>query len=646
MTEFNGSSMMGHIHHVIGEDSQIHPFYEFEPWDIEQERPAWQNEIAKEYGIDLESEELISIFGRCPRPFQTGYLMSDSFIKVMFAGNQVGKTYCVLVDIIIRLTGEIPLSLRHPKGERLKKKRSVNENNIKRFGRRNILTGEPITSDESERIGNFDCGYMEGAGIYPKEKIAPAGAKIWVVTYKQARDEVWWPTLKGMIPDALLDKSRGSQNSRGYDEREHIAYLKGGSTIHFITYEQKATRLEASGELQQFEKLVMIVFDEEPPDSTYYNVALQRVPEIGLVTTPYEGLSWTYDDIFKKSATDPHINIFHATQYDCPYKTRANVDKRRSQMKRWQIGARIFGLHTEQSGKPYYETTYNKISTYLTSGKEIRTPATILPSFVWNSPIELAMRREEVEITPAIDEDQFNGVWSIYEMPKPKTAYWMSVDTAEGSSDESQVQDGHAAHILRLPEKGEPDWPVQVASIAAGMDCDQFANICLYGCAAYNNALLCPEAAGKSAGTFLHCTSGWPFRFMMVVTNDLTKKQTEKYGFYISRKNRTQIFDFVGTMMKEAEDVPMFGLRSMLILKQIAGCIVGKDGRPDHKKRKCNDALVAYCIGCYVLKCAPEQIRFNGDAYKKVSKDVDNWGGRLVNTESAKPSFVLGSRRK
>jgi len=608
-----------------GEATQQHPFYQYEPWDKDVPRQKRIIDLAREHGIDFESDELISIIGTAPGPFQSGYIFCDKFIRVMFAGNQVGKSYCVLGDKITRLTGEIPLSLRFDKGEDTHQPRNITKNNIKRFGRIDKRDGRILDHDQTavENDLLWDCGTIKGVGRYPKSRIAKAGSKIWIVTYKQARDEAWWPMLKGMIPSNLLDQKKGSEKEPGFDNNEHIVHLLRGCSIHFITYEQGHTRLEAAGDLQEFENLAEIVFDEEPPTDKFFNVALQRVSAISLVTTPYAGLSWTYDDLFLKAAHNSDIKIFHATQFDCPYKTESEVMKKLRLMKKWEVAARIFGLHSEQSGRPYYEEIYDIISERVRIARPTFDLMKILPSFVYETPIDLARRRNEIVTVHAEDTDR--DAWQIYEHPQPGTAYFMSVDTAEGSEDETQEQDRHSAHVFRLPTDKEPDWPVQVATIDSSIECDQFAPLALYACAYYNNCLLGPESVGKSAGIFLLLTRDWPFKYTMTVINDITKKPTQKYGFSTQASNRTLLFDLVGNMMKDCTHLPMFGLRQLSVLKQIAGTIVGKGGRPDHKKRKRNDALLGLAIGYYIYRNTKELIQDYGNQFSNKSEPMSDW---------------------
>ena len=118
------------------------------------------------------------------------------------------------------------------------------------------------------------------------------------------------------------------------------------------------------------------------------------------------------------------------------------------------------------------------------------------------------------------------------------------------------------------------------------------------------------------------------------------KKQTEKIGFFTSRKNRTQIFDYVGSLMKDNVERLAFGIRHAKTIKEIAGCIVGRNGRPDHAKRGHNDSLITLAIGLFIFKAAREQIKNNIDAYgRKKKASGDGWGDRGAVQKETRPMF-------
>jgi hypothetical protein len=106
-------------------------------------------------------------------------------------------------------------------------------------------------------------------------------------------------------------------------------------------------------------------------------------------------------------------------------------------------------------------------------------------------------------------------------------------------------------------------------------------------------------------------------------------------------KTRILLFDLTGSMMKDLSEVPCFGIRSLDVLKEIAGCIVGKNGRPDHEKRGSNDSLVAFAIGLYAFVHGKEQLKASV-GFRKKKKSVDSIPDRRIVTKETRP--LLGCR--
>ena len=127
----------------------------------------------------------------------------------------------------------------------------------------------------------------------------------------------------------------------------------------------------------------------------------------------------------------------------------------------------------------------------------------------------------------------------------------------------------------------------------------------------------------------------------MAVMNDKTKKPTEKIGFTTSVRTRIMLFDLVGNWIKEYEDLPHYGINHLYTLKEIAGCVVGKKGRPDHPRGGSTDCIIAFGIGLYVLQKEREQIQ-NRFMYNKSKKRLDMWADRVYDSRETRP--ILGGR--
>ena len=618
------TSIVDFIEERTSEEYRINPFYLFEPFSVGERSPQQLAQMHKDH-VDLYSPETVRAIGKDPHPFQDGYCLDTAFLTVLLAGTQTGKSYCAYIDMIIQLTGEIPYSLRFAEGEKTGIKRVVDKANIQRFGRFDKQTGEFLDKNVNAiQDTSWDCGEVEGVGIYPKSKIAPVGSKIWLCTFKQAREEYWWPRLK-LIPEHLIDKRKG--NKGFYSSDEYIVYLNRGCEIHIITYEQGYERVEA-------DKVHRIHLDEEPPDERFFVSSITHCHSLSMTMTPYRGITFTHDKIFKQAGSADAVHIYHCTQYDSPYHTIETINRARKYMDSWTVGARVYGLHSEQVGKPYYDRiliTEKLRGEYIFRWKRTN----LLPTRHWNKIGDLFTD----EILSVEDED---GAWEIYEEPDKECSYWIGVDTAEGSENPEEAADKNCAHIFRLPKEGDPAHPIHVASLYSGIQTTEFARLVLYGAMYYNNALIAPEAMGFTAGTFLAELRDYPFMFSMSVVNDKTKKPTNKIGFTTSNKTRTIIFDLVGNWIKEYEKEKHFGINHFKTLKEIAACVVGRGGRPDHPRGGTTDGIFAFGIGLYVYSTSREQIQ-NRVSFNKSKKELDIWGDRVYNVKETRP--ILGSRR-
>ena len=181
-------------------------YYMFEPWDVEP-RDEFTREMMRKDKITGK----VMDYGEDPHMFQSGIIYEYPDIGAIFAGTQVGKSYPVMIDVIAQCTRELPHALRYDKGEDTGVKRSIDRRNIIRWGRRDIETGEVIDHDpDAEKDDTWDCGTIIGAGKYPEKKFLERDEVIWIGTFKQAKNENWWPSMKKIVPDHLLDKDRGS----------------------------------------------------------------------------------------------------------------------------------------------------------------------------------------------------------------------------------------------------------------------------------------------------------------------------------------------------------------------------------------------------------------------------------------------------
>lgn len=594
--------------------------YMFELWDVEERSPAILEQMRKDGVIDQIEPG--------PHPFQSGILYESPKLGAIFAGNQTGKTKPVIIDLVCATTGEYPHSMRYDKGVDTGIKREVHENNIRRWGRFDARTGEFLDHDWKRPVNTleWDCGTIIGTGKYPEEKRIPKNSIIWVGTLKQARDEHWMPTLRNDIPDHCLDKNKGTGGFMMGSNGKYGVYLKGGIEVHIITYEQGYERFEAA-------KLPWIILDEEPLDERIFTGCLQRAKRITLVETPYRGMTFTYHRIKKASGQDNNIVFYHCTQYDSPYKFPEDIAQSRSMMPKWEIEARLYGLHSEQVGKPYFHDMYDTLATWLKDYTpvglkyDLTLPAGVSPQEAVNKVVNARIDR--------------SGLWEVYEEPKLGKDYWLSADTARGDEGGDVRVDANSADVFRHPihEKGEDmDFPVCVAHLRTVLPTIGFARECLAGAVWYNGALLAPESQGFSAGTFINELHGYPYMYNMTLKDDRTSKMVERIGFNTNTKTRQMLFDSVGEYIAAHRMDSISPIKNRSLIGELIKLIVDKNGRPDHPKGGTSDSVISFAIGLYIFKYDKAQCSIGGGSKSFTPDDGSGkWGDRINTNENNAP---------
>ena len=582
-------------------------FNMWEPFDIPP-RPAWLLEKAKQAEIEIEANG---------NEFQIGMMLDVQETPgsaMAAAATQTGKSELGRMEAIIMASGQIPISLRYPAGVDTGIQRLITKPNIARFGRIDIKTGEVIDNDVKVKLpydgGDWNCGNIIGVGIYPPEKIPQEiNSQIWVCTWKEAKDRMWIPRLRELIPPYFLNQKRGVN---GWLESKQAYFFDNGNIITFITYEQDYRRVEA-----EKAKVAMIILDEEPPIRKFWTSAMEHCKYLRTYFTPINGLNWMYHDVYLPvlSGANKFCKIYRCSQYDSPYQDgRTKIDQKIKTYKPYELKARVWGQFSDMQGKPYYtfDITQKNLRTYVPRHSYAKIWPTQKPETVREA-LKLKMLFENMD-EPGED------VWEIYEEYRETDTYWLAADIAEGNENPEAAADASVAYIRRLPREGEVD-PVLVAALYSRMRNVEFAWMCLYGAIFYNLCLMAPEARGEDAAVFLTTIINYPFIYQHVVTSDKTRRLKEVNGFDTTVGNRKVIFDLAGTWIYDRPDNPR--IFHYELLKEYAECIVGKNGRPDHGENGHTDCLVPWGISQFVYTFAKNQIRNNRSRKYSLTSDPE-----------------------
>ncbi len=583
-------------------------FHMFEPWDVE-ERPQWIKDQMRMDSIDLYHEEMSKHIAPDPHPFQTGYLMSKSFLRSILSGSQVGKSHVAFIEIVIACSGVIPYSLRFPKGFDTGIKRLINADNIRRFGRFNAKTGEFIDKLQARPTPDWDCGTIKGAGQYPVEKIAPPGSQIWIGTYQKAELAFWWPMFTAsdkIIPDSFLDRTRAEN---GVNQTNRHIFMPRGCTVMLISYEAGYKRFEAK-------RAWMTILDEEPPDSRILQSAQTHCNFLSLVETPYAGITWTKDILFPKTRT-PDSVLFHATQYDSPYQTPELIAKSRSIMQPWDIKARVWGLLSDTKGEPYFDRM--KLMTW----RERLTKPFKWMQFSPSRQYEGIVSRPEVTHIPGlmdvnintseVEQDDEQKTWRVYEEPRAGVPYVFLADPAEGAATVDAAGDYSAALIMR-PPIGKETHPQIVASMRSTLEAVAFSRYCMFGIILYNNAVLAAETKrGRASATFWTELRTYPHWFQYVSIQDSTGRARAQDGWDTNSATRDTIFDLIADHINsfDVDEYPQIPDEPLLSELAAAVVVVTSGGKKkcDHPSNGTLDTTICYGIGLWIFKHGMDQVQ-------------------------------------
>lgn len=617
------------------------PFFFFEPWDCSAPDQD-VIEKAAEDGVDLINGDIIRLAGNYPRLFQSGMLLSKAPVSVAQGGSQIGKTISPLIESAIMVSHQLPFSLRYERGVKTEIKRQISKQNVSRFGRFDSRTGTFIDKDADARFDpeSWDCGFITGAGIYPKEKFAPPGSQIWIGTLAESVKTTWWPKIAGdgkqrIFPVQFVDKTKGND---GANEGKLVVHCINDCRILIKTYEQKHTKFES-------EKAWMVVYDEEPTSKSIFVSGLEHGEYHRMSFTPLSGITWSKEAIFNK---ENKYEFYHATQYDSPYQDRRKINTRRSGYQPWERQSRIWGIHSEQSGDPFFDrrkvNLWTQKFTYPHGLFEFRPTGNYYKMVSMSNITDVPGLMDVGVSRTSAKEYNERSVWKVYEDRKKGAAYVVAVDCAEGSEDASQAQDRNSAVIGRQDEDSEK--PVVVATLKSTLPTLAFARCVSYAMRYYNNALLASERGiGKDNEAFGQELDDYPYWFWYTTVNDKTNKANQRKGFCTTGQSREYIFELIRDWVDEHGDNDDPMLKDDILMKEIAGAVIGKTkggtkSRCDHTRDGSLDMTVAFGILLYIFDKCQDQIRCN--SYEDYDKRESYIVKRVMESQPEKPRYMGG----
>ena len=601
-----------HVDEYAGKRSAYSPFFHFEPWDC-KELSDKARLIALEDGADINKGDFALIAGPRPRPFQTGLVTCTKPLVIGQAGSQVGKSLPEIILIAASVSHQLPYAFRYDSGADTGIPRPIRGDIIRRWGRRDSRTGDIIDYNSSAPTDphEWNCGNIIGCGKFPTELLCPPGGQIWVGTIGESVKTMWWPRLTrskhSIFPPEFIDTKRGNN---GTNKQESIVYTSNSTSIHIKTYDQGHTKFES-------ERAHIAILDEEPLKKSVFVSAKEHCNYLRMSYTPLSGLTWS-----RRLLLECGLNMafYHATQFDSPYKTEEEIMENRKSYSPWERQSRIWGLHAEQEGDPYFDR--GKINLWI----QRLNAKTEWVQFQPAQPYFRMVSRPAITSVPGLCDTPIHRVkttgenrkdtWRVYEDRMPGCPYVLGADAAEGSVDPDSAQDTNAAIIMRPPLAGE-DRPAIAASIRSTLPTLAFARVCAYAMRHYNNALLAQErGVGRENEAMGQELEDWPYWFFYTTINDKTQIPQRRKGFNTKGSGRDVIFNLISDWLDAYGPEENPRINDEPLLKELAAAVVGttrsgKHTRCDHTRNGTLDTTISFGILLYVFKNAQDQIRCN-----------------------------------
>lgn len=190
--------------------------------------------------------------------------------------------------------------------------------------------------------------WMTGRHRYRPTKTPPVHCRGIAVDFDHGINMIMKPEIARWMPPSELI---GGSWERSYNGQTHLLTLENGSTLEFLTYEQRLDQHAGTSR-------DLIWFDEEPPKSIF-NENMARLIDVGgswiLTMTPVEGMTWVYDDIYCMAGIDPNIAVFEVAMDQNVYINQAEIDMYLAGMSDEEKLARRYGRFVQLGGTVYGE---------------------------------------------------------------------------------------------------------------------------------------------------------------------------------------------------------------------------------------------------------------------------------------------------
>lgn len=204
------------------------------------------------------------------------------------------------------------------------------------------------------RSGKSYGGVMEGIyrarGVHPYLKVpsAPTRGRVVCVDYSQGINQIQLPLWKRLVPSNEL---KGGTWEKAYHTDSKILTFQNGSTIEFMSYEQKLDSFAGTSRH-------WISFDEEPPKPIWDECLARLVDTNGeawLTLTPINGMTWIYDTLYLPGveSTNKNIQVIQVDMHENPHLNPEAIERYLESLDPDERRAREKGVFVQMGGLVY-----------------------------------------------------------------------------------------------------------------------------------------------------------------------------------------------------------------------------------------------------------------------------------------------------
>lgn len=209
--------------------------------------------------------------------------------------------------------------------------------------------------------------------------LGPTRGRVVAVDFLKGVDQIILPQYKQWCRPSML---KGGSWENAYDNFTRILTFSNGSTIEFMSYEQKLDKFAGTSRH-------WIHFDEEPPKSIWVECLARLVDTNGewwATMTPVEGMTWIFEDLYEPNIELPeverNVQIIEINTFENPYLTQEGIQNLMDSMDADDTVARIGGGFVRKGGRIYknFDPTIGAVQVLSDS---IRDPKTFFPQINW-----------------------------------------------------------------------------------------------------------------------------------------------------------------------------------------------------------------------------------------------------------------------